>query len=523
MSIGRIPVCCFAFLLGCAPAYSQQRIEVRVDPRIELLSVTQILADYGSTGLLANQRSAYRRDVDEWFAPFREHPAVKRLAELFKAGYSYDAPLLTMICLSKPPELELSVRPDECGAQRAGGAESLAAWLEQLRDLARVSDFNQFFRAHAGFYRLMEEQTRQKILKDYAADLEDYHGIRHASYTIILAPLASGNYGPRRRRPDGRLEIYGVLGSGRMTDGVPQFGTVQSLRRLVWHEFGHSFSNPEVDALRAQVARNSKLFQPIASRMEASAYGEWHTAVIEHVNRAVEVRLAFRELGDDSGVRELDFEKAQGFAYVEALAERLKEYEQNRAQYPTFRDFAPQLIGVFDQLSSRKLPPDFYDVPPTVQWSMGDRRIFVVPTGETDTGAQQKILGYVTMVRDRFAKEAEIITDEEALARDLSTYNVQAYGTLTGNKWLAKHRDAIPAVAALSTMRESGPLQLIAVLPDAGSTRVLAVAYTATEAGAVPGINSLSPGPVAYAIGKNMNVLRSGYYRRQDGRWTIKQ
>jgi hypothetical protein len=418
--------------------------------------------------------------------------------------------------------LALTAGPEECGAPRAGGAESLAAWLDQLRDLARASDFDVFFRAHAGFYHLMEEQTRQKILKDYAVNLEEYHGIRHASYTIILAPLQSGNYGPRRKRPDGGLEIYGVLGTDRMAQGIPQFGTVQSLRRLVWHEFGHSFSNPEVDALQAHLARSSKLLEPIASKVDP-AYRDWHTCVIEHVNRAVEVRLAFRELGDDNGERELDFEKAQGFAYVEALAERLNEYEQNRAKYVTFRDFAPRLMAVFDELASRKLPSDFYDSPPTVEWGAQDRRIFVIPTGETDSGAQQKIVQYVTLVRDRFAKEAEILTDEEALARDLSNYNVQAYGTLSGNKWLAKHRDAIPALAALSTIRDTGPLQIIAALPDPASTKVLAVAYTATEAAAVPGINSLSPGPVAYAIGKNMNVLRSGYYRRQDGRWGIRQ
>jgi hypothetical protein len=97
----------------------------------------------------------------------------------------------------------------------------------------------------------MEEATRKKLVRDYAADLEAYHGIRQASYTIIPAPLLVGNFGPRRSRPDGRFDIYGILGAVGTSDGVPQFGSVENLRGLVWHEFGHSFVNPEVERLSA--------------------------------------------------------------------------------------------------------------------------------------------------------------------------------------------------------------------------------------------------------------------------------
>ena len=273
-----------AILLLGAAAHSQQRLEVKIDPRIELMAVTEVLADYGWTGLLSKQDTAYRRDVDAWFAPFKQHAAVKRFAELAKAGYSFDGPAGTMICLSAPPELKLEGRPEDCGAERAGGAASLEAWLEQLRDLARVSDFGSFFRAHAGLYSLMEEATRKQLVRDYAADLEAYHGIRQASYTIIPAPLLVGNYGPRRSRPDGRFDIYGILGASGISDGVPQFGSVENLRALVWHEFGHSFVNPEVDLLSASVEKSKKLMAPIAAVIAAvvigtpaSAIGLYHT------------------------------------------------------------------------------------------------------------------------------------------------------------------------------------------------------------------------------------------------------
>jgi len=513
-----------AILLLGAAAHSQQRLEVKIDPRIELMAVTEVLADYGWTGLLSKQDTAYRRDVDAWFTPFKQHAAVKRFAELAKAGYSFDGPAGTMICLSAPPKLKLEGRLEECGAERAGGAASLEAWLEQLRDFARVSDFGSFFRAHAGLYSLMEEATRKNLVRDYAADLEAYHGIRHASYTIVPAPLLVGNFGPRHSRPDGRFDIYGILGASGISDGVPQFGSIESLRGLVWHEFGHSFVNPEVERLSALVEKSSKLMDPIAAKMRASAYPQWLTVVIEHVDRAVAVRLAFGELGEDAGEQALEYEKASSFAYVEALAERLKEYEQHRDRYPTFRDFAPRLIAVFDELAARDLPAAFYEIPfsPTINSVLAGKLIFVVSSGESDPAAQQKIADYVKPIRDRFAKGAEIITDEQALARDLSGYSVMAYGTLTGNKWLAKYRNSIPALAAFEAVRDAGPLRLIATLPNPQNPKLWANAYTATDASAVAGINGLFAGPTAYVIGKGTQVLKSGYYRRQDGGWVLK-
>ena len=513
-----------ALLALGAAAHSQQRLEVKVDPRIELMAVTQILADYGWTGLLSKQDTAYRRDVDAWFSPFKQHAVVKRFAELARGGYTFDGPAGTMMCLSAPPEVKLDGLPEECGAPRAGGAASLEAWLEQLRDFARVSDFGSFFRAHAGLFALMEEATRKKLVRDYAADLEAYHGIRQASYTIILAPLLVGNYGPRRGRPDGRFDIYGILGTTGTSNGVPQFGSVENLRALVWHEFGHSFVNPEVERLSASLDKSKQLMDPIAARMRASAYQQWRTVVIEHVDRAVAVRLAFRELGEDAGEQALANEKAASFAYVEALAERLKEYEQHRDRYPTFRDFAPRLIAVFDELAARNLPTAYYEVPfaATINSVLSGKIIYIVPSGESDPAAQQKIAEYVTMIRDRFAKAAEIITDEQALARDLSGYSVAAYGTLTGNKWLAKHRNSIPALAALEAVRDAGPLRLIATLPNPQNPKLGAIAYTGTDASSVAGINSLFAGPTAYVIGKGTEVLKSGDYRRQDGGWVLK-
>jgi hypothetical protein len=112
-----------------------------------------------------------------------------------------------------------------------------------------------------------------------------------------------------------------------------------------------------------------------------------------------------------------------------------------------------------------------------------------------------------------------VITDEQALARDLSSFGVIVYGTLTGNKWLARYRDLLPATAVLERAKEPGPLRLIAVMPNPANPKLFGVAYTGVEAAAIPGINELYAGPTAWVIGRERNVISSGYYSRQNGKW----
>ena len=520
-----------AFLLVCWCACAQEsRLQVQVDPRIELMAVVEILAGYGWTGLLSKEDTAYRRDVDAWFLAHKDHPAVKRFAELSKAGYTFDGPAQTMVCLSTLPDLKLQAAPSDCSAGRAGGERSLAAWLDQLRDFAAKSEFPAFFRAHRGLYSMMEETTRKKIEKDYAANLEDYFGTKQTSYHIALAPLLVGNFGPRVPRGAGTFDIYGILGAAGQSNGVPQFGSLESLRSLVWHEFGHSFVNPEVDLLRDSVDKSKKLLGPIEQKMRPQAYQDWLTVVREHVVRAMTTRLAFRELGDDAGRAALWREKSRGFAYVEMLAERLKEYEANRDRYPTFRTFAPRLLAVFDELAARDLPPDFYAIPYTGAIDSvyaGGRPVLVVPTGESDAAAQTRIRDYVQTIRDRLLKDSEILTDVEALSRDLSRSPVIAYGTLAGNKWLERYREGIPALAEFQTpeiqaMSGGDPLRLIASFPHPQNPKLGALVYTATDAASVAGINSLMHGSTAYVIGRGTMVLKTGDYAERAGRWVLR-
>jgi hypothetical protein len=333
------------------PPADGERLQIGVDPRIELLSVVVQLSDRALCGKPLRNDSPYARRVAERFAPFRDHVAVTLFRELRDQGFGCDAPVNAVLYLSAPPELAASAPFSPYLTERAGGAERLEAFVAALRDFAVQSRFAEFFAAEAPAFEQQAADARRLSDGERNIELiEEYYGMRQAGYHIVLAPLIDGEgYGPRVPRADRSCDIYSVVGGQSEPGGEPSFGSAEDFRYLIWHEFSHSFVNPLGDQYREQLNQHARLYGPIAERMRRQAYGNWETAINEHVVRAVTTRLAYRELGTAAGDRAREYEQERGFAYLGGLLEKLEQYEQNRAVYPTFAEFYPQLVDAFGE------------------------------------------------------------------------------------------------------------------------------------------------------------------------------
>nr|MBC8230115.1 DUF4932 domain-containing protein [bacterium] len=245
----------------------------------------------------------------------------------------------------------------------------------------------------------------------------------------------------------------------------------------------------------------------------------------------VTTRLAYREIGKEAGEEALQNEKIKSFVYVEALCKRLEQYENQRDKYPTFVDFYPELIKVFEEFSEKEFGDDFYSIPftGTINAVSADRKsvILIIPTHENDKAVQDKIHAYVKGIHDKFFKDSLILTDEEALKRDLSTNALMVYGTTTGNLWLAQHIAELPVSVeadkiVADTVYSGAHLRFISAWPNPQNPQKGVCIYTAQQAEDVVGINGVFHGPTDYVIAKGTEVLKAANYKKQDGRWAFK-
>jgi hypothetical protein len=327
-------------------------LNISVDPRMELLSVVQVLSDYDQrTNLITRESFAYKQEIKSTFAKYRSHRAVKVFNRMSQRGFSFDAPPAVMLHLTRPPDLAVHTPFTEYLLRRAGGEKQLGELIAALREFAYETDFMAFFTQNEPFYEQITAKVNDMLSDtDDLAALEAYYGMQEHSYNIVLVPLFhAGGFGPRVARLDGSADVYSIGGPhGVDADGLPSFGSPESFRYLIWHEFAHSFVNPQTALHKDTVDSYAHLLKPIQNEMKKQAYGDWHTVVNEHIVRAITTRLSYLLVSQEAGNTARANETERSFIYLPALLDRLERYEANRDVYPTFADFYPELLTAFE-------------------------------------------------------------------------------------------------------------------------------------------------------------------------------
>jgi hypothetical protein len=312
---------------------------VVVDPRIELFAVLLCLSD---NPFIPPYNTPYKFDVLKYFYPFAEHPVVQWCREVWEeTGFPILFSLPSAMLLLNPTDLSSDVH-----------STYYSPVVDEMCDFARETKFMDFFEAHKTIYHQMVLDVCAMLRgTDLIGTLENYFGMKQHSYNIMLSPLFAGGLNALTLPPGGSYsyydswDIYAICG-------------FQDITRVAWHEFSHSFVAPILGVYGWQIAQYASLFDPIADKMEPW-YPNWDMCVNEHIVRAITIRLSYREKGKLAGDLLLQDTKNEGFIYVKALCEQLEEYENQREKYPTFVDFFPELLKVFEELSEKRLSNSF--------------------------------------------------------------------------------------------------------------------------------------------------------------------
>jgi hypothetical protein len=348
----------------------ESRLSIHVDPRIELYAVVLYLSDFRG---LKNEQGviearvvtdldfSYKREVERRFSPFKGHEAVNIYGEMATRGlFRFGHPPSVMLHLSNPPLLEEKIPIDDFLVTMAGSRAKLDEFVQGMRAFAGDASFMDFFKGHESAYSQLASDYRRNMEWDYVKDLEEYYGYGQDSYHLILAPLFHpGGFGPRIKTPEGHYQAYAVIGSKGVTGDRPNFGSGDSMRRLCWHEFSHSFVNHLTDLylsqLRAPVGalESQKLPGQIIDQIKTFGLWDVHLAdqTSEYVVRAATTRLSALRLGLEKAKQALEQEKREGFPHLDVICECLEKYEKQRDTYPTLKDYFPQIVAAFEKLA----------------------------------------------------------------------------------------------------------------------------------------------------------------------------
>jgi Domain of unknown function (DUF4932) len=163
--------------------------------------------------------------------------------------------------------------------------------------------------------------------------------------------MRGGNYGPRVVWSNGHEQFFSIIGCWTQDDsGNPTYST--DYLPTIIHEFNHSFVNPAFAKHKSEFASARQVFERVADKMRAQAYGNSDTMVIESLVRAAVIEYLNSKGHESSEIqRTIREEQLIGFVWVDELYELLHQYSAERTRYPTFESFMPIIAQFYRSLA----------------------------------------------------------------------------------------------------------------------------------------------------------------------------
>ncbi|MDR3058667.1 MAG: DUF4932 domain-containing protein, partial [Prevotella sp.] len=421
------------------------KLNISIDPRLELLCAVQAISDYDKV----QRNNSYYNNINRYFAPFTNMEAVSLTNKLAANGFSHDAPIEFMLCLNQHDECQPNLHYSNQLINRAKGSDNLDNYQKAIHEFAVETRFNQFWKQNELFYNQIIEATVSELSNiDWISALEEYFGSSNRSYNIIISPLLRGGYGPSLLKENGEKEIYACLPlNWKEKDSIPYLD-IDDFKFYLWHEFSHSFVNPEIEKYPKELEKTSILFKPLENKMAEQAYRNWGICVNEHIIRAINIRLIERYIGPVEADQMLSYELKNHFVYIRPILNKLKEYERLRVNKKiSFSEFVPELLNVFDSISKTNYDltlSDFSFNGPINDVFQANKIAVIYPTNSRNSGLLKETKLYTEKIHGQFFKNGLYIPDSIAISIDLTDYGLVVYGTINNNLFLKKYQTLFP-------------------------------------------------------------------------------
>jgi len=323
-----------------------------VDERTELLSIVFRLA--GTHEYINNQVADYAKDIDRYFAEYQDHKAIRLARKLKKLNHvSFDAVMSMAVNIEIRDGIRFKENLSEQSLDKRWVAKNADKFVIQLDRFYRESGFHDFFVHHHSLYNTAENNFSRLVNQvDFTWFRHFYGGPAGEQFNLIISLTNGGcNYGPEVQFNDGNEEMYAIIGTYR-TDSLGQPVYLESQVSTIIHEYNHSFCNPLIDSCFTNMEQQAnRLYRQASCDLQKLGYSGSRSMTYEILVRACVIRYYQEKNLDEDHIKQMIAdEKSKGFLWIEELVNALSVYEKSRDQYPTLKDFMPEIVKVQNNL-----------------------------------------------------------------------------------------------------------------------------------------------------------------------------
>jgi hypothetical protein len=324
------------------------QIKSSVDERFELTSIVFRLAgapEYSMCGV-----PSYAKDIDDYFAPYKEHELIPFLQELREhTGVSYNA------VSSATPYLEIkngSVRikkgcdPSELyKIDTRWNEANFKTFVKYLNDFYKKSKFNTFYTNHADTYKKATESLDGLLATLNLDWCESFFGEKKDE-VVVFASLTNGSSNYSLSLPDNPDAVTILLGAHSNQEGSPQYYPFSTT--TIVHEIFHHYSGTVFEPYWDKVKEAAdKIYSHVSEKMLANGYGDARAVFYEWFDNLC-MLMYFRD--NTNADLPLDHliaytENFGGYIWMGRSCLFMEHFYEHRDKYKTINDYMPQLVA----------------------------------------------------------------------------------------------------------------------------------------------------------------------------------
>lgn len=334
----------FVFQIAAAQIKSQ------VSECFELVSILFRLAD--APEYVNNQNPDYVKDIDSYFAEYKQHELIHFLHDLRKEhGVSFDAAATAAAYLNIENE-QVVVRSDADVTQIN---RSDSRWSEQtfhsfvalLDDFYRDTNFREFYLRHSERYHVAVTRM-DKLLEEVDWEwFKKYLGESYKKNRIVVSLVnGASNYGFSMIGKDNQVQNGIVIGCRAGLDGFPNFQ--KGMLMTITHELLHGYGNTQIESYWEQLAPSAiKIFAHVKNEMEKKHYGNVRAMMYEWFTNLLTIMYCEdNPLDGFSTMQQIRYLQEEGFIWLERSVEFMKHFDGYKGTRSiTLHDYMPQVVG----------------------------------------------------------------------------------------------------------------------------------------------------------------------------------
>ncbi len=336
------------FLMIHISSFAQKKISVKIDHRIEAISIFYTLATMDTLDTKPTP-SVYYKQFNQYFANCKNHESLNWYRNL-EVWDGYDLSSIGLYLSDKYP-FTLKIPYSDSQLR----SSDINVFLEKFNAFYKDCKADRFLKAHQTDYDAITKFAQHKIMaSNVLDDVEKFYNKPTKGEILIFADILN-NLGNNaisindKSFKDKKLFKLAYLEDKNITQTNESKVMFTPLPNIVVHEVSHLYLRDFIPSYRERLSKKKNVFLTTA-KGEKLKETEWENELDELIVRVCVSKIMGEKYGPAAELKEVE-NQSKHFKHFKALNLFFNNYTQHKSKYKSISEFYPEITDFLETLN----------------------------------------------------------------------------------------------------------------------------------------------------------------------------